>query len=301
MRNEKLPKKILKPVVVIIPTSIGGNRVLRCICSIKKLSYPQDKVKVVLIDNKTPDKTGEIVRKRFPWVKIIKNRENLGFAKAINQGIKKENADYFFVTNDDITFEKQSLKTLLEFAEQTPEIGICGGKQLFSSTKKFLAGGRNFNFLTGWQSNIKGITKPIFCDQIDGCTMLIKKGVIEKIGPFDEGFFPAYGEDLDYCLRAKKAGFKVAYYPKAIFFHEYASTTSTLPLKEIYYIGFKNKLRIVIKHANLTQLLTFVLFHYLLVLPYRLLVRKEPILLPEVKALIWNIKNINETLKKTTS
>src|SRR3989344_413266 len=289
--QKNYPFKHFKKIVIIIPTTLGGDRVIRCIKSIKELAYPQEQIKIVVIDNKTPDKIYLKIRKDFPKVKTIINKKNLGFSKAVNMGINSQKSDYYFITNDDIIFQKESLGTLVEFMERNPEVGICGGKQLLPNSGKFLAGGRNFSFFTGQQSNIKGKNQPIFCDQVDGCSMLISRSVVNKIGLFDEGFVLAYGEDLDYCIRAKKAGFKIAYHPKSIFFHEYAATTSSLPLEDIYYIGFKNKLRVIIKHANPLQLIVFILFHFLLVLPYRIIWRKEPIVIPEIKAVIWNLNN----------
>src|SRR3990167_3109094 len=238
--QKNYPFNQFKKNVIIIPTTLGGKRVIRCIKSVKKLAYPQEQIKIVVIDNKTPDKIYLKIRKDFPKVETIINKKNLGFSKAVNMGINSQKSDYYFITNDDIIFQKESLGTLVEFMERSPEVGICGGKQLLPKSGKFLAGGRNFNFFRGQQTNTKGGYRPVFCDQVDGCCMLISKKVILKIGLLDEGFFPAYGEDLDYCLRAKKAGFKIAYHPKAIFFHEHAATTSTLPISEIYYISFKN-------------------------------------------------------------
>lgn len=293
--ENKPAKTSSKKIVIAIPTLLGGKRVLNCLSAIKKLNYRQEKLKIVVVDNKTPGNISKVVKKKFPDVKVIINRKNLGFASAINQILTREKGDYFFVTNDDIVMEKESLKILANYMENTPDVGISGGKQLTSKSKEFLAGARDFSFFTGRQSNYEGKDKPILCAQVDGCCMLISKKVVAKIGLFDRKFFPAYGEDLDYCVRAKKAGFKIAYHPKAVFLHEYAATISALQLKEIYYIGFKNKLRFIIKHANFLQLFSFFFFHYLAVFPYRAFIQREPIFIPELRATIWNVKNFRKT------
>jgi len=298
--QNKIGKKTYPQVTFIVPTARGGQRPLECLRSIQKLNYPKKQIRIILIDNNTKDKIYKKVKKEFKGVTTIRNKSNDGFAKAVNQAIKKLPTDYFFVTNDDIIFEKESIKTLIDYVLDKPEVGICGGKQISPRTKRFLAGGRNFNFFLGWQKDLKMAKLPTVCDQVEGCTMLIAKKVVAKIGLFDEGFYPAYGEDLDYCLRTKKAGFDVVYNPKAIFYHHFAHTTSKLPLREVYYLGFKNRLRLLIKHANLFQILSFFLFHYLLVFPIRLVVRREPIMIPEARALIWNVKNLRETLAART-
>jgi len=291
-KNRNYPK-----VTIIVPTVYGGEKPMECLSSIKKLNYPQEKLQIVVIDNNTKDQFHKKIKAKFGQVITIRNSTNVGFPKSVNIAIKKAPAIYFFITNDDIVFEKNSLKTLIDFASNNPKVGICGGKQLNYQTKRFMAGGRYFNLFTGWQKNIKGIEKqPINCDQVDGCTMLIKRKVIDNIGLFDEGFSPIYGEDLDYCLRAKKAGFLVTYHPSAIFYHHHAHTMSKSPLSQVYFLGFRNRLRVLIKHANLVQILSFFIYHYLFVLPLRVILKKEPIIVPEVRALIWNIKNLKMTL-----
>jgi len=280
-------------VTIIVPTVYGGEKPLECLTSIKKLNYPQEKLQIVLIDNNTPDKFYKKIGTKFGKVITIRNSTNVGFPKSVNMAIKKAPASYFFITNDDIVFEKNSLKTLIDFASNNPKVGICGGKQLNYQTKRFMAGGRYFNLFTGQQKNIKGIEKkPINCDQVDGCAMLIKKEVVESIGLFDEGFSPIYGEDLDYCLRAKRVGYLVTYIPAAIFHHHHAHTMSKSPLPQVYFLGFRNRLRVIMKHANPPQILSFFIYHYLLVLPFRVIIKREPIIVPEVRALIWNIKKV---------
>lgn len=287
--------KINSKVTIIIPTSLGGQKPIDCINSIQKFNYPDQKIKIVLVDNHTSDKTYQKIKQKFPKIGVIRNTKNQGFVKAVNQAIRKSPADYFFVTNDDIIFTKDSLQTLIDYAQSHPNTGIVGGTQL-DFQGHLLAGGRNFNPFTGRQVTIKA-GRPVSCDQVDGCAMLIRGETIEKIGLFDEAFFPAYGEDLDFCLRAKKAGWQIIYHPRAIFYHHFAHTTSKLPLGDVYYFGFKNRLRVIIKHANILEITYFFIFHYLLTMPIRILIRKEPILGPEIKALNWNLKNLKKTLQ----
>lgn len=297
MVNLKTTSTNYQKIAIIIPTVFGGKKLLECIKSITKLNYPQNKIQIVLIDNNTPDKSYILLKKQFPKIITISNKINIGFPEAVNQGIKTVISDYYFITNDDIIFEKESLKILINLAQNNPNIGICGGKQLSPKTKRFLAGGHNFSFYSGLQKNVKTAGVPIKCDQIDGCTMLIKKAVIKEIGLFDKGFSPVYSEDLDYCLRAKKSGFDIIYHPKAIFYHHYSYSTSKSSLFNLYYLGFRNKIRFFIKHASFFQFLSFIIIHYFFILPTRLLIRKEPILLPEIKAIAWNLQNLQSTLK----
>lgn len=285
------------PTVSIIFTNHnGGQNPIDCLKSINNLNYPKNKLETIIVDNHSTDSSTDKIKKQFPKVKLLIQKENLGFAKGINIAIKRSKGKYLFITNDDIIFTNDSLKLLILYAQKNKKPGIYGGKQIEYETKKFLAGGRSFSFLTGRQKFVKAHKYAVSCDQIDGCTMLISKDLIKKIGYFDEGFSPAYFEDLDLCLRAKKQGFPAIYISSAIFIHKYAQTISKLKKKEVYFIGFKNKLRLLVKHGTLPQLLIFIFTHYLITIPVRLFINREPILAPEVKAVIWNIKNLKGTL-----
>src|SRR3989338_8497856 len=117
-------------VSIIFPNYNGGSEPLECIKSIKNLSYLKDKIEIIVIENK----------------------ENAGFAKAINQGIKGSSGDYIFITNDDIVFEKNSLRNMIEYMEKNPTVGITGGKIfLKSSPKKIISCGFMMN---RWNGNI---------------------------------------------------------------------------------------------------------------------------------------------------
>ncbi|KKS01448.1 hypothetical protein A2362_04240 [Candidatus Curtissbacteria bacterium RIFOXYB1_FULL_41_59] len=286
-----------RPKVSIIFTNYnGGQNPLSCLSSIEKLNYPKSQLETIVVDNHSTDGSTKLIKKKFPKVKVLYQKKNLGFAKGINVGIRKAKGDHLFITNDDVTFEKNSLKTLIDFAQKQNDC-IIGGKQVHPQTKKFVAGGRKFSLLTGMQTGINARSS-VVCDQVDGCAMLIPRKLIKVLSLFDEGFYPVYGEDLDFCLRAKKAKIHVIYHPKAIFYHNPSQSVSKLPLADVYFYGFKNRLRLMLKHANPLQLAFFLIFHYLLIMPFRIITRKEPILKAEIKALIWNIKNLKKTLRE---
>jgi len=282
-------------VTIIFPNFNGGQNPLECLSSIKKLNYPQNRLEIIIVDNNSQDGSPVKIKKEFPKTIILCQKRNLGFAKAVNLAAKKAVGKFLFITNDDITFEKESLINLVEYTINHTKTGIVGGKQINPKTGKFLAGGRKFNFLTGRQSPVKS-NKPVECDQVDGCCILTSKEIFNKVGLFDEGFFPAYGEDLDFCLKVKKANYKVIYNPQAIFYHKFGQTVSKFPLTDMYYFGFKNKLRLILKHANFFQITAFLFTNYFLTVPARIVIKREPILIPEIKALVWNIKNLKKTL-----
>src|SRR4030042_4827442 len=97
-------------ISIIFPNYNGGQNPLECLSSIEKLNYPKSKLETIIVDNHSTDESITKIKKQYLWVKIIELKKNLGFAGGINKGIKKANGTYLFITNDDILFEKNSLK-----------------------------------------------------------------------------------------------------------------------------------------------------------------------------------------------
>jgi len=156
-----------------------------------------------------------------PWfpisIRIITSKDNKGYAKGSNIGIKEAlslGADYILLLNNDTVVSPSFLDILIETAEKTSNAGILGPKiHFYSEPGKIWFAGARFDsetcmLITPKSGQIdEGMdTKPLESDYITGCALLVKRAVIEKIGLLDERFF-LYWEDVDWGLRAKKAGF----------------------------------------------------------------------------------------------
>lgn len=200
-----------------------------CLQSIfsKKWQY---NIKVVVVDNASSDESLEMIKKYFPQVTIIISKSNLGFTGGNNLGLKQLESKYCLLLNSDTKVLDGSLDNLIEFMERT-DYGISSCK-LLNEDQSLQANGGDlplgwplFFWIAGWDDLMPFIKKslPSFHRQFDdfyrgerdigwvsGAAMMIKKEVIEKIGYLDEAIF-MYGEDVEYCLRAKKAGFKVGW------------------------------------------------------------------------------------------
>lgn len=225
---------------------------------------------IIVVDNNSQDGTSEMIEKNFPQVKLIKNPENRGVAPARNQGIKATKGKYILILDADMELVENSIKKLFDFMEKTNECGIVGCKlvdqnhQLQYSSKRFptllafifrrlewLNFVKNSSTLRhhtmqDWDHNeIKQV------DYIIGACQFFRRDVIDKIGLYDDNIF--YGpEDIDFCLRVWKAGWKVYYYPfTQIIHHEQRITKknlfSKISLKHfagIFYLYRKYKFRI---------------------------------------------------------
>lgn len=227
---------------------------------------------VIVIDNNSQDGTSEMIEKHFPRVKLIKNPENRGVAPARNQGIRETRGKYILILDADMELVDNSIKHLFDFMENNPDAGIVGCKlvdkdfNLQSSCKRFptilaflfrrlewievVKNSKTLKYHTMQDYDHKEIKT---VDYLIGACQFFRRDVVDKIGMYDDKIF--YGpEDIDFCLRIWKAGWKVYYYPlTSIIHHEQRITKknlfSVISLKHfvgIFYIYKKYNFRIKI-------------------------------------------------------
>lgn len=181
--------------------------------------------------------------------------ENLGYGGGINRILKKEkkNYSYFFIANPDIIIKKNCIKILIKILENNPTIGVVGPKIIAESGKIWSMGGEldkkryTGGLIDYGKTNKRYINTNIAVDFISGTAMLIRKEVFEKIGLFAQDYF-LYYEDVDFCIRAKKAGFQLAINQNAEITH-YASTSTGKNSPLMQYYMARNHLLFVERHA----------------------------------------------------
>lgn len=291
---------MIPKVSVIFPTFNGLADTKTCLESIRKLKYPKERIEIIMVDNCSSDRTIETIKKMFPEVKILPQNNNLGFAKAVNLGIKTAKGEYFLITNNDVTFTKNYLTQLVDFLQKKPLVGITGGKVYYKRPQKKISfPGAKFDFYTGLLRPNKNPNQIIETDWVPGCNMLIKREVLENIGIFDEDFF-FYFEDLDFCLRARKAGYKVIYYPKAVMYHGEGVSIDKERWQKKSQFYYEGKTRVLFKHASKIQLVSVLLFQFLLGLPFHLLVLKRQNYTWAFRALMKSFKDpkVNPSIVK---
>jgi hypothetical protein len=230
-------------VAIIIVTLNSGEFIKNCLDSIKKETDYKN-YRVVVSDNGSTDGTVELMKKKYRWVDLIENKKNIYWAGGNNNGIlysiKKYNPNYFFLLNDDtIVKEKNWLKQIIETGESNKKIGIIGPKLVYPDGTPQHYGGYMSGFLMTNERDDKEKIKEV--DHIMGSAIMIKKEVIEKIGLIDDVFTPYLLDETDYCLRAKKVGFKVVSDRNVEIVH-YKSQTIEKRNKElkIMYVRGKN-------------------------------------------------------------
>jgi len=196
------------------------------------------KAEVVVIDNASNDGTQTLINKEFLKVKLIENKDNYGYAKANNQGIKIAKGAYILLLNSDIILNSDVLTKMISYLEKNPEVGVITCKLILPDGNIDPACHRGFptpwaslTYFLGLENLFPKI--PLFSqyhlwfksldtiheiDSPSGAFYLIRKKVIDSIGLLDEKFF-MYGEDLDWSYRIKKAGWKIIFNPQAQITH----------------------------------------------------------------------------------
>lgn len=248
------------PKVSIIIVNWNGKYLLKnCLNSIKDWTsyFNYD---VIVIDNGSADGSVEMLRKEFPLVKLVINKENVGFAKANNQGIRRalsNDADYVLLLNNDTkVIHCDWLENMVRVAEADSKNGIVGCKLIFPNGEIQHAGG--YVNIKGSHHYTEG-DKIKEVDYVTGAAFLIKREVIEKIGFFDEGFSPLYAEEVDYCIRAKRSGYKVIYSPKTVIVHYTGATAKRQAWRlKVFY---KNEVRFQLLNYPITWIVGVTFFN----------------------------------------
>ena len=237
-------KKIKQPKVAIITSTFNQEKLLQISLSsfLKKTNYKN--YKIFLVDDSGKGEIGKKIKKKFKKVDVIINKENKGFSKSNNIGIKRAskiyNPDYFLLLNDDIEIiDKDWLKKMVKVGESDNKIGILGCKIVYPDGSLQNIGG----YIKNWEiaKELNGNRKKVFeVDHVMGAFMLIKKEVIKKSGFLDENYSPYLLEDTDYCINVKKNGFKIVSVPFVSIIHKKGKSIDSLKNKDILRVRMKN-------------------------------------------------------------
>ncbi|KKU56797.1 hypothetical protein A3C34_03170 [Candidatus Amesbacteria bacterium RIFCSPHIGHO2_02_FULL_48_21] len=218
--------------VVIVNWNVADSLV-RCLNSVFAADYPN--LEVIVIDNASQDTSVKLVKTRFPKAKLIINSKNLGFPKAVNQGLAAAKGDYLLVTNPDVKLPENFFNQALSFAKSHPLLGILGPKFLdpdgTPQGSVFPEPSVVNTFREYWLGQT-GLTQkytpqtsvPLPVNAVSGACMFLPKSTITRIGKFTECIFMYY-EDLDYCRRVRAASLEVIFHPGITVIHEHGRST----------------------------------------------------------------------------
>ena len=246
----------LKASVIILVWN-GAAYVTDCLNAVLSQDYAD--LEIIVVDNGSTDGSADMVAEQFPQVQLIRNERNLGFSAGNNVGLRAATGDVMVLLNQDTVVQPGWLSALANALSAEPDIGIAGGKALYPNGDIQHAGGhvnergegKHYGYRQGDAEQFNHIRD---VDYVTGASLAITRQTFETIGGLDEGFTPAYFEDVDWCYRARKAGFRVGYVPQAVFIHKEASTSADKSYEGMY-LPNRNRLRFVLKHWPLNRLL----------------------------------------------
>jgi hypothetical protein len=235
------------------------------------------KTEIFVVDNASDDGSAEMIRAKFPRIHLIKNEENVGFAKANNLALRRARGEFLLLLNPDTVIQEDTLHVMLRFFAETPDAGIAGCKVLNPDGSFQLPCRRSFP--TPWvaftkifglgalfprsrmfgQYNLTYLnedeTYPV--DAVSGSFMMVRREAYKKVGGLDEDFF-MYGEDLDWCYRFRKAGFTVYYVHKTKIIHFKGESTRRSDIDELRHFYHAMQL-FVRKHFSRSRIIGLIL------------------------------------------
>ncbi len=187
---------------------------------------------LIVVDNGSWDGSGDEVRKTFPFIQFVENEKNLGFAKAVNQGLRKASGRYILLLNPDTEVKNGAIHELLSFMESHSGTGVAGAQLLNSDgskqnsianfpslatellNKRFL----RWLFPKRFPGKERSYSEPVEVDSVIGACMMVRRDALDQVGFLDEDYF-LFLEETDWCYRMKRGGWKICHVPQADVYH----------------------------------------------------------------------------------
>lgn len=192
------------------------------------------RLEVIVVDNGSTDGSASWVREHHPWCAVVEAGENLGFSRATNLGLRRAKGKYLLLLNPDTVVFPRALEKTAAFLDAHPDVGMVTCRLVTRDGRLDPACRRSFPSLWDGFCRASGLSRGFprsrlfnrynlgnldeheTCDveAVNGAFMLVRREAVEEVGLLDEGYF-MYVEDLDWCLRFRRAGWRIVYYPGA--------------------------------------------------------------------------------------
>jgi GT2 family glycosyltransferase len=258
---------ILPSILIIVINWNGKKLILDCLESLEKQDYPREKYQILVVDNGSSDGSQAAIKKKYSDIDVLQNSTNLGYVKAVNQGIQhglELNVDFMWILNNDVLARHDALRRLVEVGRQEQGAGVLA-PVIYSATEpeKVENAGYRINYWTGRLKKLRleidvFPSKTINVRDVDsnmGCANLIKTSVFQQIGLFNP-IYEIYFEETDFNVRARKGGYRVVVVRDAKVVHKTASTMNRHLLRRALLL-LRNLCIFELYHAKPLQLLVF--------------------------------------------
>lgn len=251
-------------VAVIIVTYNSEGEIAGCLDAVYA-ERREVSMQVIVVDNASSDSTVEIVRNRYPRVKLLLAGGNLGFSKGVNYGARHVDANFVLLLNPDTVVRRHAIDAIVIFARANPQYGLYGGRTfkpdgsleplsclgipslystlMFATGLSSLAPGSpllNPESLGGWK---RDTVREV--GVITGCFLLVSTAIWQQLGGLDESYF-MYGEDVDFAIRARSFGYRSVICPDAELVHK-LGISSESPAHKMLLL-YRGKASLMHKH-----------------------------------------------------
>ncbi len=292
---------------IIILNWNGKKNVIRCLHSLGKITYKP--VEIIVVDNNSTDGSPEFVRRKFPDIRLIVNRKNIGYSGGNNVGIRASKGKYLFILNNDTEVKKNFLQSLVKKCEDDISIGCIQPKLVYATNHNLLNAVGSFFTSTGFlyhygyrkSSSRAQYNRPMQIYSAKGAAMLLRKSAIAKVGLFDEDFF-IYFEETDLCHRLWVGGYTVMYEPMSVVYHwEAVDTHKQMQEFTITYLSFRNRISSFLMNlewGSAFKILSILGIIYTCLMIYYLIKLRPRVSWAIFLSIVWNMQHIPLTLKK---
>jgi GT2 family glycosyltransferase len=238
--------------------------------------YSQGFAEVIVADNASSDQSVAFLKENFPDVRIILNAENWGFARGYNEALTQVDAEYYILLNSDIEVTENWIAPVIKLLDSNPEVIACQPViRSYHSPAHFEYAGASGGFIDAYgypfcrgrifqnlEEDIEQYNQPIEVFWATGACMFVKADKFHELGGFDADFF-AHMEEIDFCWRAKHAGYKIMVCPESKVFHVGGGT---LPKQSSFktYLNMRNNISMLYKNLPPQRLLPVFLIRLIL-------------------------------------
>jgi GT2 family glycosyltransferase len=238
----------MKLLSIVIVTWNCKKYLRECLDSIEKCRK-QDDVEIIIVDNASRDGTPEMVRESYPEVLLIESKENLGFPRGNNVGIRRSSGQYLCLINPDVKVLEGCIDKMLLFMQDNPRVGLIGPRMLDAESRpqrSYMGAPTLWNLLcralaldtlfpksklfSGFLMHYFDLSQTAPVEILNGWFWMTKKEAVGQVGLMDESLF-MYADDLDWSKRFRDAGWNVVYYADAEAIHYGGGTTARAPVR----------------------------------------------------------------------
>jgi len=253
------PQSAIRLSIIIVNWNTR-DLLAQCLRSVYANS-PDGEFEVWVVDNASTDGSVQMVRERFPQVRLIENVENVGFARANNQAIRESTGRYVLLLNPDTEVKPGALETLMQFMDAHPEAGAAGARllnpdgTLQPSCHPFPTLGREawrlfhldaLRLYARYEMARWDLETPRPVDVVQGACVILQRKALDQVGLLDENYF-IYTEEVDLCYRLHRGGWHIYWVPQATVVHYGGQSTQQMPA-EMFLRLYESKLFYFRKH-----------------------------------------------------